>query len=251
MKRISLVLTMFILVLTCFSACERDNALTVYVVETDALYVNAVKAFQEEYKDIQLNVKTFASYEEMDEQLNTELMGGKGPDVLLFNSLYSTSDVLKLTASNAFMELDEQMEDLEEGAYYTPILDSGVIKGHQYLLPLSWNVMQAYTTKEQLAQKQYAEGESLYTLLRSEAEALENTSDMAVSSLQFGRADALAFFTEITGAPVMNSDTGESALDKESLQKTAEFLKVFYDSMDKIGNITQKYSNDFAGRSLI
>lgn len=69
MKKRILALTLGMIVLACcvLSGCEKqpgtqeDGTLSVYVVESDALYVNAVGDFQKQAGDGALKVTTFES----------------------------------------------------------------------------------------------------------------------------------------------------------------------------------------------
>ncbi len=216
---------------------DEKGPLTVYRVESDALYMSALDTYQKENPD--LEIKTFPTYQEMKDQLNTELMSGKGPDVLLYNSLYSESDPLKLTDSGAFLSLDEYVKELPADEYFGTVLEAGKIGGTQYLMPLSWNFLQAYTS-ESLAEEQGYQGKSLYEILPAEYKRLEGNSDNALCSMQFARADVVNLMAEISGTPILDGD-------EDSLRQTAEFAKLFYDNLPKMKTITQKYKNDFAG----
>ena len=119
MKRYFTLLMGAIVFMSCiFSGCGQQTAenpvssveestLSVYVVKTDALYVNAVNSFQEQAKDLTLNVTTFESYEAMFDVMNVELMSKGGPDVVLYNSVQSEIDGYKLAQSGMFLPLDE------------------------------------------------------------------------------------------------------------------------------------------------
>lgn len=229
------------LTLTACSGSKEDEKgpLSVYRVENDALYMSALDTYQKENPELALEVKTFPTYQEMKDQLNTELMSGKGPDVLLYNSLYSESDPFKLADSGAFLSLDSYVEGLSADEYFGTVLEAGKIGGTQYLMPLSWNFLQVYTS-ESLAEEQGYQGKSLYEILPAEYNRLENSSDNALCSMQFARADVVNFMAEISGTPILGGD-------EVSLRQTAEFAKLFYDNIPKMKTITQKYKNDFAG----
>ena len=224
---------------------EEDKKLSVYRVETDALYMSALDTYQQENPGIELEIKTFASYDEMKDQLNTELMSGKGPDVLLYNSLQSEADPFKLAKSGTFLSLDSYMENLPSDEYFMEIMKAGVIDGSQYILPLSWNILQTYSTQKLVNEQNY-QGQSFYTVLPKEAERLVTESDRAVCSLQFGRADVINYFTEILGLSVLDSSSN-LLIDENSFRQSAEFTKVIYDNVNKIQGITQRYRNDFVG----
>lgn len=239
------ILFLWVLAAMCLlSACGSSSEVSVYVVETEALYTSALDAYEKGHPDVQLTVEQFDSYEAMNERLNTELMSGEGPDLLLFNSLYSDTDVLKLAGGSAFLSLNEYTDALTENDCYPVLLEGGKINGEQYLLPLSWNLLQAYTSKSLM---EGYEGQSLYDAVTAEAQRLADSEDTGATSLQFGRGDALNFFLEIGGVPVVDMNEKTFAADSAQVQRTAEFVKMFYDNMTKISAIAQRYRNDFSG----
>ena len=245
MKKIASIVLCLIFGAAILCGCSiKTEELTVYVINTEALYSSAVASFAEQNPDIKLNVVSFESYDDVSERLNTELMSGKGPDVLLFNSLYDTVDPYKLTDSHMLMALDEQVETLNREKYYSAILDAGMMNGHQYYIPFSWNVLQAYSTVETSEQKKY---DDLYSAFQAEAELLLNEENYAISSIQFRRSDVMNLFMEIAGTDLIDIESGTIAAQKETVKDVADFVKLFFDNMNKIVNISNKYRNDFAG----
>lgn len=231
-------------IMCLFSGCKEEDTFEVYAVKTDALYQTALNAYVKEHLEDKLQVTYFDSYEAMESRLKTELMSGAGPDVLLFNSYYQTEDIYKLCAGNSLLVLDKQMKTLAENEYFQEILDAGVIDGHQYLVPLSWNILQLYSSEAKMAKNGYVDP---YTAIPKEAEALATEEDYGVFSLNIGRADIIQMFAEVFGEPIIDFKTEELVVDKEELREIAEYTKVFYDNMDKMRSITQKYKNDFGG----
>ena len=75
-KRFFMVVIVVLTLMGCiFSGCEkqpgeRSEALSVYVVETDALYVNAINSSQKQTEGVELNVTTFESYKAMFDVMN-------------------------------------------------------------------------------------------------------------------------------------------------------------------------------------
>lgn len=230
-------------VLLC--GCNREEALTVYVVQTEALYMDGVEAFSKEHPEVRLNIVFLESYEEAKDRLDVELMSGAGPDVLLFNSLYSGTDSYKLAMGGAILSLDEEVEALPEGEYFDDILNAGKIDGHQYFVPLSWNLLQIYSSQEKITEKGYTD--DLYTALSSEMQALKGDGDYCASSFQLGRQDVLQLFLETAGFSLIDLENGRVLGDKEEFGRIAEYVKLFYDNMEKMRTVTRRYANDFAG----
>ncbi len=246
MKKIKVSVVCVLIALFFLCGCgQKDDTLKVYLVRSEALYNGAIKKFTEDHPEVKLNIVYLESYDEVKERLDTELMSGEGPDVLLFNSLYSAGDPYKLSTGKALLALDEQVEGLPEGSYFEAIMNAGRADGHQYFIPLSWNVLQAYSSEERMeGQKDITD---LYSALEAEARALEGDESYGASSLQLGRADVLNLFLETSGSRLIDTESGELSVEKEDFRRIADFVKVFYDNMEKTRTISGRYQNDFAG----
>lgn len=240
----SFIVIAMILVFMCGCGQKNSTPLTIYVVQTEALYKTALESFVKDYPEAKVNVVYFESYDKMQEQLSTELMSGEGPDVLLFNSLYSVEDPYKLSDSGALLVLDEYMEKMAPDVYYSTILNAGKMNGHQYFIPLSWNILQAYSSQQLIDEKGY---EDLYVAIPVEAETLNDNETACMSNLDLGRTDVLNCFMEIAGNSLFDMDKGELIVNKEEIRETTEYVKVFYDNSEKISLISDRYRNDFVG----
>ena len=205
------------------------------------MYDSAMIDYLQNYQDVDLDVEYFETYDDVNERLNTELMSGEGPDVLLFNSLYSDVDPYKMAGSGMFLALDEQVAELDGEAYFSELLDAGKVNGHQYYIPLSWNVLQVYSTPEKVT------GEDLYTSMLTEAEAIAKDTSVGLTTYKFLRNDWMNYFMEIAGNSLIDVETGNLREQKEGIQQTAEFLKVLYGAYDQSATVGMKYNKDFAG----
>lgn len=245
MKKFCLLFVLILMIGLC--ACRKEQTLTVYAVKDDALYTAAIADYQKDHPDVTLNVVQFPSYEELNERMTTELLSGKGPDVLLFNSLYSTSDYYKFSQSGVFLPLDSYMTALQDGnRYYTKLLAAGKNGDQQYVLPMSWNLLQIYTTQVVVEQCGY-ETVSIYDALLTEADRLAEEELYAAASLSLMRADPLNLFLENAGIPVVDTEKSTFAVDKEKLAETAAVVKSFFDNLQKTQAINSAFKNDFAG----
>lgn len=240
--RVLLCSVMFLLI---FNGCGAKEPLTVYLVEEDALYRQTVKDFAEEYEDLNVEIVSFESYEQMEEQLSAELLSGKGPDVLLFNSNLGSTDPYKLAKGNSLMTLDEMAAGLSEDEYFTQILEAGQMNGHQYFLPLSWNILQAYSTQEAIEKKGYSD--DMYSSLDAERQALAENQDYSDASWSIaGRADVINYLMEVAGQEVVDHESGQLVIEESDVLKTADFIKVVYLNSAKNKAIQSGHTNDFA-----
>lgn len=232
------------IVVFLFCGCSMQSKLNVYVVQEDALYENAVIKYVQDNPKADLNVEYFENYDQVNERLKTELLSCKGPDVILFNSFYSNEDPYKLAASGSLLQLDDMVEGLSEGEYFKEILDAGILNGGQYFVPLSWNILQAYSTQETINTNEAAD---IYEAFEKEEEALKDVADVGISSLQLLRNDMVNTLFEATGTKIFDEQTGEIVADKEKVLKAIDFTKILFDDTAKRKEITTKYSKDFAG----
>ena len=90
-------------------------ALTVYSLEDQSVVRQAVSQFQSEHPDVRVELRTAvedggAVTEEMIQGLNTELLSGKGADVLILDGLPAASYIEK----GVLADLSDLVKDLEE-----------------------------------------------------------------------------------------------------------------------------------------
>lgn len=166
-KIISLALTISMLMTAtaCGKAAEADgqadapgdNSITVAVITKDAYLETAVKLFQERHPGVTVNVEEYTSeplpkadgknmvikkmekaedVEKYKNAVNTQLMSGKGPDIMLLSPLPYENYIDK----NMLVNLSEMIEtdksfNVED--YYTNILDAMKYKGGLYGFPTS------------------------------------------------------------------------------------------------------------------
>lgn len=245
MRRVKTIYFMvLLLVIVGLSACHAKKELSVYVVENEPLYLSAIKDFGKEYPNIKMSISTFMSYDELLERANAEMMGGKGPDVLLFNSFDGVTDPRKLALSNAFVSLNEQVSTLGEDKALQVFMEAGKVDAEQYFLPFSWNVIQGYTNEEILDKQKY-DTIDMYGVLGAEMERLSGKQDLAASSVQLHRTDIANYMLEIADVPLI--DDNQVIADKEDVCEVSQFLKKLYDDIPHRSAVTQKYNNDLAG----
>ena len=114
-KKITLLAVGIIVVLLVLGVTGvLKRPLTVYVDTTVPLYREAVADFRKEHSDVKLKIVTFDSYEEMKTRVNSEIMSGKGPDVMLFDGIFDVDDFFKMSASGSLLALDEKIAELDE-----------------------------------------------------------------------------------------------------------------------------------------
>lgn len=116
MKKILSLILVFVLSVLSLSACKSDNNsdsdnITLYVLEdqysmgSSAIYYAYNKKADEKDK---IELVTFESVQAMKDKISSELMAGKGPDIILDETLMMTGlSVQKLIEADSFYDLSE------------------------------------------------------------------------------------------------------------------------------------------------
>ncbi|MBQ4578881.1 MAG: extracellular solute-binding protein [Clostridia bacterium] len=256
------LLAALVLISGCLSGCSTQPAetptsptepekptLSVYMVDTDALFVDAVYSFRKQRQDITLDVTSFTTCQAMLDAVKETAPTGGGPDVLLCNSnsLQGEVDGYTLAKSGMFLPLDRFAAQLDPAVYPKVLLDAGSIAGAQYFLPLSYNLLYAYTSQRLMTIKGYSPAEDLYRMLLKESESLTDVSHKSPISMQVFRPDPVNAFFEAAGITFFDKNTGEITADKEEVEEICRFVKLVYDNREKTAALTQKFTSDFSG----
>lgn len=150
-KFVSILLAVVLIfsVLTCVG-CEADkkeeNTITYYHYEPQ---VSTVSSLIYDYNkkfgntDYKINIVEFDNIEKMTSRLSTEIMAGKGPDIITSGELEMlSSSTEKLIKQGTFANLDDIFDDdssddkLDLSDYNSNILNAGVYEGKRYYLPV-------------------------------------------------------------------------------------------------------------------
>jgi len=162
-KNASLFICLLLSILVLFEGCsvsgsdikKTENSIKLYLMSyTKSFMTKASKEFNARYPDYTLDVEYFENREEFSKKLNTELLAGRGPDVVLFdvntfNSLYKILKSGVFCDINPFIEEDEtfNLDNINK-----VVMDSGVFDGKRYIIPLEYT-MDAFITSEELLRK--------------------------------------------------------------------------------------------------
>lgn len=87
--------------------------------------------------------------------LLTRALAGEGPDIIVELSYFRLAKNYKTLSSGLYCDLNELIKNDEEfklDDYYKSVLDTGVINGKRYIIPLAFGVNGFLTTKETLTE---------------------------------------------------------------------------------------------------
>lgn len=153
---------LFVVLLVAMSICgcsalpkeiaQTNKSLTIFYYGTDFGATSdvlnaAVTRYRQNYPEVEVKVER-VPYSENDDgdeayyqKLATEVMAGKGPDVFWIELGYM--DVYKMMDAGAFADLRDHMDgdpSFRREDYQQVVLDGGIYKGHQYIMPLDYSV---------------------------------------------------------------------------------------------------------------
>ena len=227
----------------------EKTTLSVYMVDTDALFVDAVHSFRKQAQDITLDVTSFTTCQAMLDAAEEASLTDSGPDVLLYNSnsMQGEVDGYTLAKSGMFLPLDQFAEQLDPAVYPKTLMDAGHIAGAQYFIPFSYNLLYAYTSQRLMTIKGYSTSDNLYQMILNESESLKDVLHKSPISMQVFRPDPVNAFFDAAGVTLFDKNTGEITADKAEVEGICRFVKLVYDNMEKTAALTQKVTTDFSG----
>lgn len=154
-KRMAAVCLVLLLGAGLLSACAGDagggteptDELVLYCPPSLSSYlVRPQIAFTSLYPEVRLTVRDFADDESYQQVLRTELMAGKGPDLVLFRD-YDLWDVYKMMDAGVLCDLDPFLEADESFAlapFYQRIFNGGYYKEQRLFIPLSFETSRPF-----------------------------------------------------------------------------------------------------------
>ena len=243
MKKIYAVFLMVVILLN--GGCStQQQPFTVYVPGDNRQIKEAVAEFQKENSDLVMNIEEFEDLSELETRLSTELMSGKGPDVILMTEDMSI-DVWKMVENQQFYDISGMLSDSEK--YISAVLESGQYQEKQYLLPLSFSVMQLYTSEERL--NQVTEGENLAfgahvsEIMEVLYNDLQNaTAEQGTIVNQLGEEDILYRWMQSAGYDMLNED-----FDETLFKQIADTWQQVEAHREEVSSIATQYANNFLG----
>ena len=159
-NKIAIILTLqFIITVFAFSGCGESTAssnsskLTYCAYYEDAICdiierynKYCTKHYDESY---QIEIVEFDSEDTMLTKISTEIMAGKGPNIISLNQKLPFE---KLIDNGSFADIDELAElyksDIDFDDYNSTIMDCGIYNGKRYIIPIAYCPNILITTQE-------------------------------------------------------------------------------------------------------
>ena len=158
--KVILAILLGVIVITSFSSCaiknnSEQNHLVYYTLnDEDSVCVELIQKYnnyclknlEESY---QIEIVEFDSEDTMLTKISTEIMAGKGPDIISLNQKLPFE---KLIDNGSFADIDELAElyksDIDFDDYNSTIMDCGIYNGKRYIIPITYCPNILITTQE-------------------------------------------------------------------------------------------------------
>ena len=260
-KFVSILLAVVLIfsVLTCVG-CEADkkeeNTITYYHYEP---YVSPVSIliyqYNEKCENVQnrINIVEFDNIEKMTSQLTTELMAGKGPDIITSGELsLLSSSTEKLIKQGVFANIDdiisnsEDKDKLKLSDYNSNILDAGIYDGKRYFIPVTFEpqILLSSSTEKLIKQGVFANIDDIIS--NSEDKDKLKLSDYNSNILDAGIYDGKRYFIPVTFEPqilLSSSSKLSKYLDNEQPNLTYDNIKELSGSINNDDNNQALFSS--------
>lgn len=149
--RIMLICIILIVLVSSFIGCNKDandissnDTLTMYKMDYDRVMESMINKFSSENPNIILNVVEFSDFDEYKQRLFTELMAGKGPDIVFYQDTTFNS-VNKIVNSGVFLDLNSVIDDRFNETLKVNILRNAYIDNSLYYIPINYSINSFWT----------------------------------------------------------------------------------------------------------
>lgn len=144
----------------------------------------AIAEYKLKYPEVNLEVTHFETYDDRYKKLATEIMSGRGPDILLINSM-TFPDPEKSMKAGVFADLTPfhtADKSYNTDDYYQPVLQAGFSDKEQYIFPLSFTFSAIAGDKALLAKHNMnlSENMTAYDMLEEVARYIESGGEIPV-----------------------------------------------------------------------
>lgn len=219
-----------------------DRQLSVYSLYDNITVRQAVYAFRRKHQDVYVKVVNGLSggdgvtEDDAIRNLNTEILAGKGPDVILMDGLPLDSYVEK----GMLAELDELLSQVQtEGSFYTNILKSCQTGGKIYTVPIRFSVPLVVGDSDAI---------SKITDLGALADVVEKLAEGDVKQTVLGLYNEKEVLARLWTVCAGTWDGGMTTVDKQALVELLTQAKRIYEAEQK--NLDQKKKKEHEERVI-
>ena len=221
---------------------EKEH-LKMYLFFNSGQALLAVKKYNIQYTGARIDVESTDKLDEFTQKFTTSMLAGDGPDIIVAQSRLMPS-IYNMAKNGAFLDLNTLMKndpEMKLTDYYQPIIDSGVIGGKRYFIPLDFSIPALVTTGDVLKKNNITIDEKnwtwdkvldIATQLRN-----ENSDKFLFDQLTF--KDMLS-----TAAPFYSFEKKTSSFNSTEFIKLLKIYKEIYPFICTQEEF-EKYGHDF------
>ena len=216
-------------ILLCFASCSKNNEdgqkLKYYTINNeDSLCVELIQKYNNYClknldESYQIEIVEFESQEEMNIKISTEVMSGGGPDIF---SLSQKLPFEKMAANSTLLDVDELINtyysEINFDDYNAKVMESGVINGKRYFVPLAYSIDAFISTEETLGKYNLVSTDFSYEALN---DALSQSGESY--SLFGSTEDNLNFFYSFL-AQFFDYNSSEIEFDTKDFSKSLDYI---------------------------
>lgn len=231
---VSLVIILGLILSTV--ACGGDGpdskeALTVYVLSFDIATQEAIAAFKEKYKDISIEQKQFSDISEYKNSVVSDVLAGKGPDVIIDPFRQFT---VKLLVNKGYTDLNELVlgdKELKITDYNENVLNLGIVGGKRYFMPLGYSVSALAATKKSLQTGGSGVIKNLTDIDKLAGEAKKFSEANNNDKYLFDNQYTFTRFIGTSGRSFIDYENKKASMDESDFIKALTTYKQIYSSV--------------------
>ena len=216
---------------------ETDNRKPIVMYmqkDVNTPVADIVAGFEKANPEYRLDIQEFESMDALRNTLSTELLAGKGPDIIYCHPMPFINPE-KTFQSGSLLDLTpyiDQNPDFDMESYYKLVMDAGVVEGKRYLAPLDFDYYTINTTGEVLAKAGLKAGDSL-SVEKLLALCQGQSSPYVFTALTYelpGWEEYIPFYRYLAnmGVPMADAGNEKALFDQDAFQKALPFLKTLY-----------------------
>lgn len=119
-----------------------DSKIKIFTFRNDKLINEAIQQYNRTYSDIEIMAVNFDNLDEYRKRLSSEVLAGKGPDIIYFNN-YTIGSIYKILENGVFHDLQPMIDEdssFDASKFNTTVFNCGIYKGKRYFIPVTYSI---------------------------------------------------------------------------------------------------------------
>ena len=242
---------------------DTRKTITAYMIKDREGFAEIVSGFEGAYPEYRVDITEFEKLDDLRTRLATELMAGKGPDIV-FCSPMPFLNPLKTLSNGYFLDLAPYIDDAPDfnmEDYFPQAMSAGVIEGKRYLAPLNFNYWPVYTTQTMLDKAELKPGDSLpvdklLSLFQAHTTPLLYTDLQRLVSFHatlkdFKGYEMLHRHWSVMGISMADALNERALFDQPAFQKAMAFLKTLYNEQGMLTIGAPSLAKEIPGNDVL